>query len=114
MKKDRLVASFDFPPKKTVGNKAEKFVEDRKKRLQSYLRQIVNLMVQTNPSLQAKPDKEQVIMLMPFFAENSHLRSAGSTTTGSAASNQRPTVFGQRRRANGGANAEQILHQLAI
>ena len=112
MKKDRLVASFDFPPKKTVGNKAEKFVEDRKKRLQTYLRQIVNLMVQTNPSLQAKPDKEQVIMLMPFFAENSHLRSVESTSTGLAASNQRPTIFG--RRTNGGANAEQILHQLEI
>ena len=35
LKKDRLVASFDFPPKKTVSNKAEKFVEDRKKKLQS-------------------------------------------------------------------------------
>ena len=78
-----------------MGNKAEKFVEDRKKRLQTYLRQIVNLMVQTNPSLQAKPDKEQVIMLMPFFAENSHLRTASGSTSGSAAaSNQIPTVFG--------------------
>ena len=94
-----------------MGNKAEKFVEDRKKRLQSYLRQIVNLMVQTNPSLQAKPDKEQVIMLMPFFAENSHLRSAGSTSTGSAASNQRPTVFGQGRRANVASIRDLIIHQ---
>ena len=50
-----------------MGNKAEKFVEDRKKRLQTYLRQIVNIIVQTNPSLQAKLDKEQVIMLMPFL-----------------------------------------------
>merc|ERR1719273_1666034 len=117
LKKERLVASFDFPPKKTVGNKAEKFVEDRKKRLQTYLRQIVNLMVQTNPSLQAKPDKEQVIMLMPFFAENSHLRSAGGSGSGgsTATSNQRPTVFGQRRRGanGGGTNSDQIIHQLA-
>ena len=115
LKKDRLVASFDFPPKKTVGNKAEKFVEDRKKRLQTYLRQIVNLMVQTNPSLQAKPDREQVIMLMPFFAENSHLRSAsggGGSGGSTATSNQRPTVFGQRRRSN--LNSDQIIHQLAI
>jgi len=111
LKKDRLVASFDFPPKKTVGNKAEKFVEDRKKRLQTYLRQIVNLMVQTNPSLQAKPDREQVIMLMPFFAENSHLRSSGGSGS-TATSNQRPTVFGQRRRSN--LNSDQIIHQLAI
>ena len=75
-------------------NKPKTFVEEGKKRLQTYLSQIVNLMVHTNPSLQAKPDKEQVANA--FFAENSHLRSAGSSTTGSAASNQRPTVFGQR------------------
>jgi sorting nexin-29 len=36
--RDRNVATFDFPPKKTVGYKAEKVVEDRRKRLQAYLR----------------------------------------------------------------------------
>ena len=40
-------------------------------------------MVHTNPSLQAKSDKKQVIMLMPIFTENSHLPSAGSSSTGS-------------------------------
>ena len=106
-KKDKLVAAFDFPPKKTVGNKAEKFVEDRRKRLQSYLRQIVNLMVQTNMALQAKPDKEQVILLMPFFAENSHLRSSANSSSGSLPAHQRPPLF-QRRRTS-----EQVT-QLAI
>lgn len=96
-KKDALVAKFDFPPKKTVGNKAEKFVEDRRKRLQSYLRQIVNLMIQTNPSLQAKPDREQVILLMPFFAENSHLRNSGS---GNLQPHQRAPLFARNRRRN--------------
>ena len=105
-KKEKLVAAFDFPPKKTVGNKAEKFVEDRRKKLQTYLRQIVNLMIQANPSLQAKPDKEQVILLMPFFAENSHVRANSGNVTGNAAGvvlpppHQRSTVFGQRRRNN--------------
>ena len=56
-------------------------------------------MVQTDPSLQAKPDKEQIIILMPFFAEKSHLRSTGLKLTESAASNQRTTVFGQHRYA---------------
>ena len=58
---------FNFSLKKTVEYKAKKFVEDQKKRLQTYSRQIVNLTVQTNPSLQAKPDKEQVKMLMPIW-----------------------------------------------
>lgn len=100
-KKDRIVANLDFPPKKTVGNKAEKFVEDRRKRLQTYLRQIVNLMIQTNPSLQAKPDKESVILVMPFFAENSQARAANSTQP-LAAPHQRPSLFGSRRRGGSG------------
>ena len=98
MKRDEaLVKNFDFPPKKSVGNKAGKVVEDRRKRLQGktdilittychfpdfelktivcnffsvYLRKIVNLMVQTNPSLAVKPDKEHVILLMPFLGDN--------------------------------------------
>lgn len=68
--KEPLVETFDFPPKKTVGNKADKVVEDRRKRLQTYLRKIVNLMVQTNPSLSTKADKENVLLLMPFFKES--------------------------------------------
>lgn len=68
-KSESLVAAFDFPPKKTVGYKSEKVVEERRKRLQAYLRRIVNLLVQTNPALTAKPDKENVLLLMPFFAE---------------------------------------------
>ena len=95
IKKDdqKLVSTFDFPPKKTMGNKAEKVVEDRRKRLQCYLRNVVNLMVHTNPSLAAKPDKEHVLDFFPFFAENfaTSLRRKGNVT------NQRPSIFSNRR-----------------
>ena len=40
-KKESLIDSFYFPPKKSVGYKAEKVVEERRKRLQSYLRQVM-------------------------------------------------------------------------
>ena len=72
-KADSQVATYDFPPKKTVGNKADKVVEERRKRLQAYLRRIVNLLVATNPALSAKPDKESVLLLMPFFSESAYL-----------------------------------------
>ena len=88
------MSSFDFPPKKTVGNKAEKVVEDRRKRLQCYLRNIVNLMVHTNPSLAAKPDKEHVLDFFPFFAEN-FAKSVRKTR--SAVTNQRQSIFSNRR-----------------
>ena len=39
-KKESLIESFYFPPKKSVGYKTEKVVEERRKRLQSYLRQV--------------------------------------------------------------------------
>jgi len=69
-KKDPIVNSFDFPPKKSVGNKAERFVEDRRKALQSYLRSIVNYLVTTNVSLSCSPDKETLLNLLPFFGDN--------------------------------------------
>ncbi len=84
-RQEATVATFDFPPKKTVGNKAEKVVEDRRKRLQGYLRRIVNLMVATNPSLSTRPSKESVLMLMPFFAESPPAAAA----TGSSAADRR-------------------------
>ncbi len=81
---ESTVAAFDFPPKKTVGNRSEKVAEERRKRLQAYLRRVVNLVVQSNPSLAARPSKESVTALMPFFAENS-----GTTSTTALSSDRR-------------------------
>ena len=68
--RDASVDTFGFPPKKRVGYKADKVVEERRKKLQTYLRRIVNLMVQSNPALTTLPNKEVVLALMPFFAES--------------------------------------------
>ena len=82
-KKDPIVNSFDFPPKKTMGNMGERFVEDRRRALQSYLRCIVNYLVRqwaklrftfqtqvtTNVGLSACPDKATLLTFLPFFAD---------------------------------------------
>ena len=97
-KKDPIVNSFDFPPKKTVGNMGERFVEDRRRALQSYLRCIVNYLVRlvldifetsdwqdlfltswkqvngcsqvtTNVGLSTCPDKATLLTFLPFFAD---------------------------------------------
>jgi sorting nexin-29 len=70
-KQEPLVDAFDFPPKKTVGYKTNKVVEERRKRLQTYLRKIVNLMIQTNTCLTTKPCKESVVLIMPFLPRSS-------------------------------------------
>lgn len=40
-KLDPVVGTFDFPPKKRIGKKDSAFVEDRRKRLQIYLRRVI-------------------------------------------------------------------------
>lgn len=44
-----------------------KFVEERRRRLQHYLRCVMNHLVQTNVDLATAPDKELLIGLVPFF-----------------------------------------------
>jgi len=68
-KQDPIVASFQFPPKKAMGNRSERFVESRRKQLQTYLRAIVNYLVSTNEIMANCPDKETLVSLMPFFSD---------------------------------------------
>ncbi|XP_071976779.1 sorting nexin-29 isoform X1 [Engystomops pustulosus] len=63
------VKNFHFPPKKAIGNKDAKFVEERRKQLQIYLRNVMNKVIQTVPEFAAKPKKECLIQLMPFFTD---------------------------------------------
>lgn len=63
------VRTFHFPPKKAIGNKDEKFVEERRKQLQIYLRNVMNKVIQTVPEFAAKPNKESLKQLMPFFTD---------------------------------------------
>jgi hypothetical protein len=77
-KREALVDAFYFPPKKSVGYKAEKVVEERRKRLQDYLRQIVNLLVQTNPALAARDGKTDSQNCSKYAYTNCFLPSADS------------------------------------
>ena len=69
-KKDPLISSFEFPPKKSVGNRNESFVEDRRRMLQSYIRSVVNYLVTTDVNLSFCSDKETLVTLIPFFADS--------------------------------------------
>ena len=68
-KQDSVVGTFDFPPKKALGNKDARFVEERRKRLQHYLRCVMNHLIQTNAELASAPDKEILVHMIPFFGE---------------------------------------------
>ncbi|XP_066997914.2 sorting nexin-29 isoform X2 [Anabrus simplex] len=83
-KQNAVVATFDFPPKKTLGNKDARFVEERRRRLQHYLRCVMNQLVQTNTELASSPDKELLIGLMPFFGETCNVEDKSRRKRGSA------------------------------
>uniref|UniRef100_A0A665TX46 Sorting nexin 29 n=1 Tax=Echeneis naucrates TaxID=173247 RepID=A0A665TX46_ECHNA len=61
------VDTFNFPPKKAIGNKDAKFVEERRKQLQGYLRMVMNKLIQTLPEFTARPTKETLLSLLPFW-----------------------------------------------
>lgn len=44
-----------------------KFVEERRKQLQDYLRSVMNKVIQMVPEFAASPKKETLVQLMPFF-----------------------------------------------
>uniref|UniRef100_A0AAQ5YBU3 Sorting nexin 29 n=1 Tax=Amphiprion ocellaris TaxID=80972 RepID=A0AAQ5YBU3_AMPOC len=71
------VDTFNFPPKKAIGNKDAKFVEERRKQLQGYLRMVMNKLIQTLPEFTARPTKETLLSLLPFC-----LSLSGRTETG--------------------------------
>ncbi|XP_011506155.1 PREDICTED: sorting nexin-29 isoform X2 [Ceratosolen solmsi marchali] len=68
-KHDTIVTSFEFPPKKSIGNKDAKFVEERRQKLQQWLRRIVNRLSHCSLAFSSHPSKQTLIALMPFFGD---------------------------------------------
>eukprot|EP00112_Aurelia_sp_Birch-Aquarium-sp1_P001497 Seg1160.12 transcript_id=Seg1160.12/GoldUCD/mRNA.D3Y31 product="Sorting nexin-29" protein_id=Seg1160.12/GoldUCD/D3Y31 len=64
------VERFNFPPKKLLGKKDLKFVEGRRKKLQEYIRRLINISIAKNPSLAESPNKENLERTLPFFGED--------------------------------------------
>ncbi|XP_076233972.1 sorting nexin-29 [Calliopsis andreniformis] len=69
-KHDAIVTTFEFPPKKTIGNKDAKFVEERRQKLQYWLRRVVGRLAQCSPAFASRPSRQTLISLMPFFGDN--------------------------------------------
>ncbi|ESO83973.1 hypothetical protein LOTGIDRAFT_108564 [Lottia gigantea] len=62
-----LIEKFEFPPKKTIGSKDPKVVTARRKMLQSYLRKVINHLLEKNADLSSNVSKEKLIAVLPFF-----------------------------------------------
>ncbi|KAM4632571.1 sorting nexin-29-like [Discoglossus pictus] len=94
------VRTFTFPPKKAIGNKDAKFVEERRKQLQNYLRNVMNKVIQTVPDFAAKPNKEGLTQLMPFFTDiQSNSEQAGKSSRSKMAARFPKLSRGHQREA---------------
>ncbi|XP_030630969.1 sorting nexin-29, partial [Chanos chanos] len=86
------VDTFNFPPKKAIGNKDAKFVEERRKQLQSYLRMVMNKLIQTLPEFTAQPTKETLLQLLPFCRDTPQANESGSKTARTKTSSRFPRM----------------------
>ncbi|XP_068162112.1 sorting nexin-29 [Antennarius striatus] len=86
------VDTFNFPPKKALGNKDAKFVEERRKQLQGYLRTVMNKLIQTLPEFTAHPTKETLLSLLPFCLDTPQANDAGAKTPRSKTSSRFPRL----------------------
>ena len=61
------IGAISFPKKKTIGNKDNKFVENRRKQLQIYIRKLLDFISHTDKDFNMKPCRETLIRAVPFF-----------------------------------------------
>ncbi|XP_041363151.1 sorting nexin-29-like [Gigantopelta aegis] len=64
-----IVGRYEFPPKKNFGKKDAKIVESRRRILQNYLREVINLLVEKNPDMANNVSKEDLSKIIPFFCD---------------------------------------------
>ncbi|KAM9837482.1 sorting nexin-29 [Aulostomus maculatus] len=86
------VDTFNFPPKKAIGNKDAKFVEERRKQLQGYLRMVMNKLIQTLPEFTAQPTKETLLSLLPFCLDTPQTNNSGAKTPRAKTSSRFPRL----------------------
>ncbi|PVD37931.1 hypothetical protein C0Q70_00533 [Pomacea canaliculata] len=64
-----IINKFDFPPKKSVGNKDSRVVEARRLGFQKYLRNVINLLLEKTSELDSDVCKTKLVSLLPFFGD---------------------------------------------
>ena len=60
----RQIGEFEFPPKKAIGNKDSKVVQERRKKLEFYLRNVINHIQTLNCDI---TNKDKLVQAIPFL-----------------------------------------------
>ncbi|CAE1153968.1 SNX29 [Acanthosepion pharaonis] len=68
-KKYPILGQFNFPPKVTVGYKEARVVEKRRVMLQTYLRKVINCVMENSNEISTSITKNTLLQLLPFFGD---------------------------------------------
>lgn len=93
-KHDAIVTTFEFPPKKTIGNKDAKFVEERRQKLQQWLRRVVGRVAQCSPAFSCRPSRQTLVSLMPFFGDSPNAEETRKNNSARSTFSSSPQYMG--------------------
>ncbi|XP_077525915.1 sorting nexin-29 [Haemaphysalis longicornis] len=111
-KHNPIVCSFDFPPKKSIGNKDAKIVEERRQRLQRYLRSVLNFLAQTSQALVDSPDRATLVKLLPFFREQDTTHSQARQARRTAQRLRVPVASAMASPSQGNSSQTPVRHYM--
>ncbi|KAI4491719.1 hypothetical protein M0804_003111 [Polistes exclamans] len=93
IKHDAIVTTYEFPPKKTIGNKDAKFVEERRQKLQEWLRRVVGRLARCS-TFSSNPSRQTLISLLPFFGDRPNADNKIKNNTAKNALSSSPQYMG--------------------
>ncbi|GFR99499.1 sorting nexin-29 [Elysia marginata] len=76
-----IIGKFEFPPKKAIGKKEAKLVEGRRQVFQTYLRNVINVMLEKDDDMASGTTKEKLISYLPFFNDKADEDKKGNKGT---------------------------------
>lgn len=93
IKHDAIVTTYEFPPKRTIRNKDAKFVEERRQKLQEWLRRVVGRLARCS-TFSSNPSRQTLISLLPFFGDRPNADDANKNKVAKNALSSSPQYMG--------------------
>lgn len=90
------IGKFEFPPKKTLGKKDAKVVENRRRVFQTYLRAVINHVLDNDKSQDATISKDSFIQRLPFFSDKTAEKADSKKVKKTASSSSLSTSPGNQ------------------
>lgn len=90
------IGKFEFPPKKNFGKKDAKVVENRRRVFQTYLRLVINHVLDNDKSQDTTISKDSFIQRLPFFSDKTAEKADSKKVKKAASSSSLSTSPGNQ------------------